>query len=66
MQIGSVLFALIVVGVCLPILDPFLQQGITATGGITAILLMAIPFFLVGAIVLRLFRETPPTQQGGW
>jgi hypothetical protein len=65
-QIGSVLLACIILGIALPIIDPFLQLGIGATGGITAYLLMAFPFFLVGAVVLYLFREQPPAAQPGW
>ena len=65
LQVGGVLFGVIVLGLCLPIIDPFLAMGISATGGITGYLLMAFPFFLVGALALHLFREQPP-QQAGW
>lgn len=66
MQIGSVLLGAIVLGITLPIIDPFLATGIAATGGVTGYLLMAIPLFMVGALVLHLFREQPPARLGGW
>ena len=50
----SVIISLIIVGLCLPILDPFLQMGITATGGITAMVLMLIPIALVLAVLIRI------------
>jgi branched-subunit amino acid transport protein AzlD len=65
-QVGGFLLGAIVLGIALPIIDPFLQLGIAATGGITSYLLMALPFFMVGALVLYLFREQPRPMQAGW
>ena len=45
-----ILFAL------LPILEPFLAQGIAATGGITALLISAYPFVLVVGIIIYTLR----------
>lgn len=61
-QVGGGLLAIMVLGVCLPILDPFLTDGIAATGGITSYLLMAVPFVLVVAVLLYMFKEPAPMQ----
>jgi branched-subunit amino acid transport protein AzlD len=65
-QVGGFLLGAIVLGIALPILDPFLALGIGATGGITSYLLMALPFFMVAALVLYLFREQPRPVNTGW
>lgn len=64
-QVGSVLLCMLIIGIALPILDPFLQLGIAATGGITSYLLMAIPLFLVAGGIMYLFRTEPP-RTAGW
>jgi hypothetical protein len=61
-NVGGGLIMLMVIGICLPILDPFLSLGIAATGGITAVLLMAMPFVLVVAGILYLLSDKQPAQ----
>ena len=58
-EVGSLLLAALVIGVTLPVLEPFLSMGITATGGITAILLMAIPFALVLGLFISILKPRP-------
>lgn len=55
-HVGGLLLTAIIVGLCLPILDPFLQMGITATGGVTAMLLYAVPFAFVLALFIAILR----------
>jgi heme/copper-type cytochrome/quinol oxidase subunit 4 len=50
------IICIIILGLLYPTLTSFLSIGITATGGVTAILLTLIPFVMAAAVAMRIWQ----------
>ena len=60
MEVGSLILTMLVLFITLPIMEPFLADAISATGGVTALIIMGIPLAMVIGAVIVIFKPAQP------